>query len=608
MSLQRALLLMLVTALVAGIVPTGIVLDRRLAREVEARVRSELAQASRLVSDRDAARAEAMIMRAREVARAPGLAEALAGGHRADASRIADAARADFGSSSVLVDSQGTVWHGPSPGDALVQATRQGEVPVTVIAVGGMLHSITLAPVTHRGEWIGAAGVSESLDSPAAGTIAALTRADVLIMNAKGELTAYTTSEATARLISARSSTLPRDGQVRSVVEGGTRFLIAAAPVSDVATMLFVRDLSHELEVVPAFRRVVLASGAAAVALGLLLGVFLSRRITNPVMTLATAADRLAAGDFDAPLMKSSISEIARLSDAFESMRGSLRTRISDVTGANRRLTDRQARLESSQSEILQRERLAVSSRLVAELSHEIRNPIANLRNCLEVVRRRVDHDPKAREFTNLAIDELLRMHELAERLLDLNRPRDPAISVSEVGTVVREVVVLATAGHQGGATDFGIRLVADAADGDGPRAAIAPDALKQILLNLVQNAREAFLADSAIRTREVLSHGDPLQPTTSSAEGLIIIEVKRLDGRVLIEVLDNGPGISAEIMPRIFDPFFTTKGAASGVGLGLFVAQGLVAAAGGRLLATNRPTRGVLFSVDLPGADNTEL
>ena len=74
----------------------------------------------------------------------------------------------------------------------------------------------------------------------------------------------------------------------------------------------------------------------------------------------------------------------------------------------------------------MQRDRLGAAGRLVAQLAHEIRNPIASLRNCLELIRRRVDDDPEAREFADLAIDELLRMHELAEQMLDLNRPRDP--------------------------------------------------------------------------------------------------------------------------------------------------------------------------------------
>jgi C4-dicarboxylate-specific signal transduction histidine kinase len=78
----------------------------------------------------------------------------------------------------------------------------------------------------------------------------------------------------------------------------------------------------------------------------------------------------------------------------------------------------------------------------------------------------------------------------------------------------------------------------------------------------------------------------------------------------VALTVLDGGAGMAADVLPRVFDPFFTTKAAVRGVGLGLFVAEGLVRSAGGRLTAGNRPrdgeplgTSGAWFRIDLPRA-----
>ncbi|GJG88056.1 hypothetical protein tb265_32370 [Gemmatimonadetes bacterium T265] len=587
MPLQRALLLLIITTLLAGIVPAGVVIDRRLAREVEARARDDLAHAPRMVADRDLVLAEGLVMHARDVAHAPGLADAVARGDRAAAVRVAEAARGAFGDAVVIVTASGGRWAGPDPGAMLVDATRRGQMPVSVVSDSGALHSVTLAPVMRGGVWLGAAGVSVALGRPAAGILAALTRADVLILGARGALTASTTPDTVARVIARHAGAWPRDGQVREVRDGARRYLVATAPVGDVATLVFVRDLTRDLAVLPAFRRVVVLSGVAAVLLGLLLGTTAARRLARPVTVLAGAADRLAAGDVGAPLTHSRIREITRLSDAFDAMRRALVARLAELTLANRELADRQARLEAAQSEILQRERLAVSSRLVAELAHEIRNPIANLRNCLEIVRRRVDHDPQGREFADLAIDELLRMHELAEQLLDLNRPRDPAVRVCDVDVVVREVAVLASAALVPDA----LRLDVVRVGGPVRRAAIAPDALKQVLLNLVQNAREALADPSHVR----------------SAPGRIAIGV-RSDGRtVTIEVADDGPGMAADVLRRAFDPFFTTKGAVHGVGLGLFVAAGLVRGAGGRLTAANRPEGGARFRVELPVAPEAD-
>ncbi len=73
----------------------------------------------------------------------------------------------------------------------------------------------------------------------------------------------------------------------------------------------------------------------------------------------------------------------------------------------------------------------------------------------------------------------------------------------------------------------------------------------------------------------------------------------------MVLEVSDDGPGIPEETLARVFDPFFTTKGDVQGVGLGLFVAEGIVRAHGGRIVATNRETGGARFRIQLPAAES---
>jgi len=73
---------------------------------------------------------------------------------------------------------------------------------------------------------------------------------------------------------------------------------------------------------------------------------------------------------------------------------------------------------------------------------------------------------------------------------------------------------------------------------------------------------------------------------------------------KVLVEVLDNGPGIPTEALPRIFDPFFTTKPPGEGSGLGLSVSYGIIGQHGGRLYAENRREGGAAFSIELPIGD----
>jgi signal transduction histidine kinase len=178
-----------------------------------------------------------------------------------------------------------------------------------------------------------------------------------------------------------------------------------------------------------------------------------------------------------------------------------------------------------------------------------------------------------------MAIDELLRMHELTEQMLDVHRPRDPERSCCEVAPVAREVANLLKAG-----TDPGKELAVSVVGSGSLHARVAADAMKQVLLNLGLNAREAM-----------------------EDQGPIEIVLSGAAGRVRVEVLDRGPGIDEEILPRIFDPFFTTKKQVHGVGLGLFTAEAIVRTYGGRIEAANRGDGpGARFTIEFPEAEHT--
>ncbi len=579
MTLQRALLLLLTAAFLAGIVPAGLLLDRRLVAELENRAREDLTLAPRILAARTEGIAESMVMHAKDVARAPGLAEALLAGDRVGALRLLEAARDSFGTSAVLIDSTGRRWAGPVSDPSLLASTRVDSTPVGIVFDGDAGYNVALAPVRRGDVWVGAAGVAVAIDSAAAAMLAGLTHSDVVILGPRGTPVAFSADSGIVTSLAAAVLAVPDaggeqgPGRVVKVVASGVPYFAVRTPMGGGASMIFARPLSRDLAVVPDFRRVLAFAGLGALALALVLGTLLSARLAHPVSSLADAADRLAKGDFDAPLAPSSLRDVHRLGQAFDAMRRTLRGRLDELGAANQTLAERQERLMSLQAELIHRERQSASSRLVAELAHEIRNPVANLRNCLELIHRRVEHDEEALEFTNLAIDELLRMHELAERMLDLNRPSGVIGGSCDPVAVARDVVALARIGLPAQALAVTITCPEDV------RAAIAPDMLKQVLLNLVQNAREA------------------------KPEGLEVgIDVHCSPDHVLIGVVDNGPGIAPDVLQRMFDPFFTTKGTAGGIGLGLFLAEGIIRKRGGRIIAANRPGgSGARFSIEIP-------
>jgi signal transduction histidine kinase len=578
--LRGALVGAVALAILAGIVPAGIALHSRVAAALEDRARSDLAVAPRVLADRSAATSDALMMRAKEFAHEPALAVALVRGDRAAIDRIAIARRPEVPSGiPVIIGSKGELLTGPIVDAKTVDETRAGKMPVNIIADTTGVHTLALAPVSVDGRWLGAAGFAIPITDDAAGTLASLTRNDVIILSsADGRAVASTLDSATTRVIVAAlasSAITPDSGEVRAA---GERVAFVTAALGAGGRVVFARLMRRELALLPALRRIALISAGGALALALLLGALLASRVAQPVHELARSASALGEGDFSAPLPKSRLDEVATMSEAFAAMRDALALRLADLEKANRELEDRAARLAALQSDMLRRERLAASAQLVGHLAHEIRNPVATLRNLLEVIQRRTSHDPEAREYAALAIDELLRMHELAERMLDLNRPQDPELQVAQVGQVARDVARLVSAGD-GEASEITI------ADDPTALAAIAPDSLKQVLINLVQNAREA------------------VQQSRAAGPPRIHIDVRRADDMVDMRVSDNGPGITAAALPRIFDPFFTTKESVQGVGLGLFVAEGMVRAAGGRLTASNRAEGGAEFRIELPAA-----
>ncbi len=563
MPFRRALLALIVLAVLAGALPTGVMIDRWVGRDLEERVRDEVAAAPRLLADRNAAIADAMVMHAREVARTPGLGAALASHDRLGALRILGGGpRRDPAEADIVVGADGSAWNGPAPAAPLLDSTRRGATPVAVVADGRALTTVALAPVFEGGAWVGAAGVSRPLDRSAADALAGLTRSEVVVLDSGGHVVTATVDSGTANALRAAAG----DGATAEARIGRARYFLARAPLGGRAAVLFARDLDRELALLPRLRRMLAAAWLAALVLALGLGAVLARRLGRPVERLAAAAGRLAAGDFSAALVRSDIRELERLAAAFDSMRQALAARLHEIEAANLALEERTRRLSALQAELMQRDRLAATGHLVVQLAHEIRNPVAALRNCLELIRRRVLRDDEARTFTDLAVGELMRMHTLVEQLLDLNRPSSNGNADCVPVAIAREVASLTALGDGD--------LQVEVTGSSDVRVGITGDALKQVLINLGRNAREAHASRVAIDV---------------GADGVLT-------------VADDGAGIPADVLPRIFDPFFSTKTAVHGVGLGLFVAEGLVRSAGGRIRAANRTAeRGAVFTIELP-------
>ncbi|MGI9628714.1 MAG: ATP-binding protein [Longimicrobiales bacterium] len=578
MSLRPALFLVMALVVAAALTAAGLVTSRQLESALLARTEADLTSAGMLLSDRWQATAGMRMMHAKELAEAPGLAAAvMAGNARSATEQLATAAGA-WGESAVLVDGDGApVVDGMAVPLELVEATKAGEMPVTVVEAEGELHLLALAPVKMEGEWVAAAGGATPFDGSEAGTLAGLTHTGVsFVVDGPDTPVATTTlTDSVAVAIASAMMEEPLDSVASIDVDGEEYFALAGQFQPDLR-IVFARSLEQELAVLPELQLSALVAGAGALGVALLAAALFSGWVSMPVGSLASAADRLAAGDFEAPVPQSGLTEVSRMAHAFDSMRAALTRRLDELQEANTALEDRQERLALLQAELVQRERAASAGQLASQLAHEIRNPIASVRNCLEVLKRRSAGDEESIRFADLAIDELLRMHELAEEMLGLQRPRLTEEVSCDLSKVAHEVGALADAGS---AQDDAGRVAV--IGGASTPAQLPSDALKQVLLNLVLNAREA-------------RPGTPVE--------IVISDDSDGSGSATIEVLDRGPGISDENMDRIFDPFFSTKDKVRGVGLGLFMADAMIRSYRGSIRAENRlDGPGARFMIEVP-------
>ncbi len=153
LTLQAALVLLVVLVLAVALVPGGIILERRLEATLESKARMDLTLAPQILADRWAAAADVQMMHAKDISVVPGLSGALATGDSAGAVELIEAAPRSPLESPVLISGSGATWTGIEPDAELLEGTRRGEMPVRVVSAGDSLTVVALAPVMAGEEW-----------------------------------------------------------------------------------------------------------------------------------------------------------------------------------------------------------------------------------------------------------------------------------------------------------------------------------------------------------------------------------------------------------------------------------------------------------------------
>jgi len=291
-------------------------------------------------------------------------------------------------------------------------------------------------------------------------------------------------------------------------------------------------------------------SVAVAVALSIV-------RTLRPLGTLRRRAREVAGGDYRQSMRIDSNDEIGELAREFEAMAGAIQER---------------------ETKLVRSERLATVGQMASHITHEIRNPLASIGLNAELLADEFEaSDSEARRLAEAIAAEVDRLTAITETYLKFVRMPRAERCPEDLAALVRSVVAFSTA--ELNRSDIRVELSAPT---DLPEVMVDESQLRQAILNLVRNAREAMAGGGVLE---------------------ISLE-RRSENWVSIRVGDTGPGIPPADLPRIFDPFFSTK--SKGTGLGLALVHQVTSAHAGRIDAFARPGGGVIFEIVLPISGRT--
>jgi PAS domain S-box-containing protein len=220
--------------------------------------------------------------------------------------------------------------------------------------------------------------------------------------------------------------------------------------------------------------------------------------------------------------------------------------------------------------------RLSAIGALVAGVAHELNNPLQTILGSAEVLIAEQSIPSGGREL-ELIRREASRAARIVRNLLAFVRRSTPDRVPADLNELVRATIALRLYHLERSNIAVHVTL-----HGGALPVFVNSEEIQQVVLNLILNAEQALEARRG---------------------GTIAVRTFASGGSYVVEVADDGPGISTEQRGRIFEPFFTTKDEGEGTGLGLSISHGIACAHGGSLELRSQPSRGACFQLMLPGA-----
>ncbi len=287
-----------------------------------------------------------------------------------------------------------------------------------------------------------------------------------------------------------------------------------------------------------------------AILAGLGLSYLLARRVLDPVKQLDKAAAQIARENYDTRVAQTGNDELARLAGTFNAMCQSI---------------------QEARQELIRRERISTIGHLSSSIVHDLRNPLAAIYGGSELLMDGQWNESQMRRLAANIYRSSRAMKDMLQELVEVSRGRiQPAEECS-----LRDVIGVALDAHQAAADTQGVALqVTVPGELELP---LERARMERVFLNLLGNALEAMPEGGAVR-----------------------ISVASVDGAVMVNVADDGPGIPPEIRASLFQPF-STSGKKNGLGLGLALSRQTVLDHGGDMWIEDGVALGTSFWIRLP-------
>ncbi|NMH26591.1 HAMP domain-containing protein [Flavobacterium sp. SE-s28] len=346
---------------------------------------------------------------------------------------------------------------------------------------------------------------------------------------------------------------------------------------------------------------------------GILIGLWLARTISIPVLALRDAARKVGEGDLNQKIKRVQKNEIGQLEKAFNKMiddlektTNALNEKNVALSNTNDTLNHTMIELKNTHAQLIQSEKMASLGELTAGIAHEIQNPLNFVNNFSEVSMELIEEVKEERSKKQEERDEILevelledisrnlakithhgkRADAIVKGMLQHSRTTSSEKEPTDINGLADEYLRLAYHGLRAKDKSFNATLNTDFDKTIG-KVNMVPQDIGRVVLNLITNA---FYAVDERKKQGC----EPFEPT-------LTLTTRKKGDTIVISVKDNGNGIPQSILDKIFQPFFTTKPTGQGTGLGLSLAYDIIAAHEGRLSVETKEGEGTEFHIELP-------